>query len=1409
MSATLDRNGCEVETSPDGRYIRFASKLGSGAYKNVFLAYDTDTGTEVAWNTVDMKRVPKIERKRLKGETEMLKSLKHPHIINFFSVWENKEEDQICFTTEIVTSGTLKEYINRVFSSGIKLKIIKKWCRQILEGLKYLHSHQPPIIHRDIKCDNIFINGNLGDIIIGDLGLSTHKTKSHAESVLGTPEFMAPELYDEHYTEKVDIWAFGMAVLEMATNQYPYEECENPAQIYRRVSQHLPPMILSRILDKRLRQFIELCFLPPDKRLCAKDLLDHPFLNPRCLDVRDQNTVLLAPEEKVVKPAPVGMETIKEESSEESDSETPVRREPAPHPFQKEKNAKTVEATLHKKGVEKNADSSEVIVCFDKEGLLTLALRLVLGGNKKEIKFPFDRTKDSAEQVALEMIESLKLEASRKDDIASSIDACLIKYSEQKGNEKLSEAPEASILSEKDGILMISLRVQCNGVWKEIKFPFEPLKDTSKLIAIEIVENLKLDSSMKLEIASSIDTAFSKYQETKKNENTSEGMNVSLASVEKDGSLNLSLRLTVNGARKEIFFPFHREKESALHVAGEMVETLTLHASLKHEIAASIESCLSKIAADAINSDSKVENNELLDSTEGSTSSTTTVVSMSAAIDPAISPVNGSLKLPISSEVSSPVNVIKPAQMSDSSNADYASSLKLGSIGLPSKIATAEEVGSPLSTTASDLPEVIQGEAPIFKTGVSNPPTMTTADLQKAYHALTHSNGTTAYSSTLRQQMGNAIGISVANRSAGVKSVDFGLSSPPGALNSVKSQHGGTLHTFPEFSTSMESPAMSTGRLPPVFPVKSAASQAQSSFKLVNLMRPQLGRTQSHPNLTSNPFDELDRALTSKNPSPTASMMNTPLATSYTKFDGSNMPFSAHASLPHGSKIDAAYFASLTNPNLSLNQAKFEQGLHSASTQSLFHSQNFFSLASSAPQVNREPSPPTPKGSVTTPANAVGHATVNLSGMLSGQELPKDPHALKLELLKRYKDTPIEDLMRRITKYYGEIPAHVGTDRTSLISFLFLCVTSQNHSKSVAPVVASHQALNNVPKSNRHLSVSIPSSSPNATPAHTPAQGAAVQHDSHGLPNPSPVGIIPMHAPIPNLTSSRVQKAMDPFGYEVDVVVTSKSTSHRHESNENFVVPKTFGHHVDHVAKSNSLAEFYSFNPFALLAEDEGSYHHNRNLTFSSVPTDGLPSTKNIRELEDSCHKLDRLLPPETLSTDEKEQLERCSLINKRVEHVRELLKNFELQNELNVKQKVASHHHLIDSLQAGSGDGNPGEMEGLLSSVMNELVALGVNSAPLPSPSLNPYPSTSSQKTGVQIAPFLRNRNSNAFDRSYEQHSSFDSSNDFHYDAEYGSSPPLLKHSLSAVGIPIAPSAIRGSGSNQAIGITPWSSAK
>ena len=161
--------------------------------------------------------------------------------------------------------------------------MIKVWATDILSGLKYLHNHSPPIIHRDLKCDNVFINSNsgiclksifvlLGEIRIGDLGLATPMSHSYTTSVLGTPEFMAPELYEEKYGTSVDTYAFGMCILEMATQITPYRECANPAQIYKKVINGVLPQSLNKVTDPRLKAFIVRCLQKCDNRPTAEDL---------------------------------------------------------------------------------------------------------------------------------------------------------------------------------------------------------------------------------------------------------------------------------------------------------------------------------------------------------------------------------------------------------------------------------------------------------------------------------------------------------------------------------------------------------------------------------------------------------------------------------------------------------------------------------------------------------------------------------------------------------------------------------------------------------------------------------------------------------------------------------------------------------------------------------------------------------------------------------------------------------------------------------------------------------------------------------------------------------------------------------------------------------------------------------
>lgn len=104
--------------------------------------------------------------------------------------------------------------------------------------------------------------------------------KSHsAHSILGTPEFMAPELYEEDYTEMVDIYSFGMCVLEMVTLEIPYNECDSVAKIYKKVSSGVRPQALNKIIDAEVKAFIERCLAQPRARPSAAELLKDPFFD--------------------------------------------------------------------------------------------------------------------------------------------------------------------------------------------------------------------------------------------------------------------------------------------------------------------------------------------------------------------------------------------------------------------------------------------------------------------------------------------------------------------------------------------------------------------------------------------------------------------------------------------------------------------------------------------------------------------------------------------------------------------------------------------------------------------------------------------------------------------------------------------------------------------------------------------------------------------------------------------------------------------------------------------------------------------------------------------------------------------------------------------------------------------------
>eukprot|EP01138_Halocafeteria_seosinensis_P000577 gb/GECG01000592.1/.p1 GENE.gb/GECG01000592.1/~~gb/GECG01000592.1/.p1 ORF type:complete len:1265 (+),score=182.90 gb/GECG01000592.1/:1-3795(+) len=269
----------EVSPAPfEGRFRRFNEVIGRGAQKVIYKAQDTESGAMVAWNAISLTDLTDEEQLRAVEEAQLLSRLQHPRLINCHASWRSK--DQIVLITQLVQAGSLKKYVQ---THEVSMKQLRKIARQILEGLQHLHKQNPPIVHRDIKCENILYSADTGELVIGDLGLSTQlTTRGHNRgSFTGTPHFMAPELYDEEYDETVDVYSFGLTLLEMCTRgEIPYAECTNHAQIYRKLVQNVLPEALDQVREESFCGYIRYCILKRDDgtRPSASDALAHPFI---------------------------------------------------------------------------------------------------------------------------------------------------------------------------------------------------------------------------------------------------------------------------------------------------------------------------------------------------------------------------------------------------------------------------------------------------------------------------------------------------------------------------------------------------------------------------------------------------------------------------------------------------------------------------------------------------------------------------------------------------------------------------------------------------------------------------------------------------------------------------------------------------------------------------------------------------------------------------------------------------------------------------------------------------------------------------------------------------------------------------------------------------------------------------
>ncbi|KAF3453423.1 hypothetical protein FNV43_RR03863 [Rhamnella rubrinervis] len=252
--------------------------IGRGSTSTVSIATAIQSGQLFVVKSTELYR-----SKCLQTEQSFLSKLSCPYLVNYRGFDTTTENNQPTYNLflEYVPQGTLYDDIRR-HGGLLNEPIIRKYTRQILQGLEYLHANG--LVHCDIKSQNILMGKE--NAKIADLGCAklVERVSSDGDSgkvtFSGTPMYMAPEVVrGEEQGFAADIWALGCTVIEMATGRSPWLDIDNLVSALYRIgfSDDVPEF--PGWLSEKANDFLSMCLRrDPKERMTARELLKHPFV---------------------------------------------------------------------------------------------------------------------------------------------------------------------------------------------------------------------------------------------------------------------------------------------------------------------------------------------------------------------------------------------------------------------------------------------------------------------------------------------------------------------------------------------------------------------------------------------------------------------------------------------------------------------------------------------------------------------------------------------------------------------------------------------------------------------------------------------------------------------------------------------------------------------------------------------------------------------------------------------------------------------------------------------------------------------------------------------------------------------------------------------------------------------------
>lgn len=270
------------------------NKVGEGAYSEVHKVVRKSDGVVYALKKVKFGSLTQKEKENSVNEIRILASISHPNVIPFKEAFIDEVSNHLCLVTEFADDGDLLQKIGLIKKRRTHFPESEVWqiFIQTLNGLKALHDLN--ILHRDIKCANVYLFKN-GIIKIGDMNVSKVAKMGLLYTQTGTPYYASPEVWkDRPYDSKSDIWSLGCVIYEVAALCPPFQATDMKG-LYRKVTLgDFPaiPSIYSEDLTKLIRMLLK---VDPKQRPSCEALLNHAIVKAHCLPaepVEIQNELL-------------------------------------------------------------------------------------------------------------------------------------------------------------------------------------------------------------------------------------------------------------------------------------------------------------------------------------------------------------------------------------------------------------------------------------------------------------------------------------------------------------------------------------------------------------------------------------------------------------------------------------------------------------------------------------------------------------------------------------------------------------------------------------------------------------------------------------------------------------------------------------------------------------------------------------------------------------------------------------------------------------------------------------------------------------------------------------------------------------------------------------------------------------